>query len=63
LSHLQRQPLGVVLIVCLLSRGLVMVFARLVERRRRRNHADERRGHDAHSGRGGGDGSELVLAA
>jgi hypothetical protein len=51
------------MIVYLLSRGLVVLSARLVERRIRRKRGD---GHgDDGGGRGGrgGDGAELVLAA
>ena len=47
------------MIVYLLSRGLVMLSARLVERRIRRKRDDG----GGRGGSGGGDGSELVLAA
>ena len=52
------------MIVYLLSRGLVMLSARLVERRIRRKR-DEGRGDGGggRGGSGGGDGAELVLAA
>jgi hypothetical protein len=53
----------VAVIVYLLSRGLVMLFTRLVDRRIRRDRGD---GYgDDGGGRGGrgGDGAELVLAA
>jgi hypothetical protein len=51
------------LLAYLLSRGLVVLATRLVERRLRR--ARDEHGDDPGRGRGrrGGDGSELVLAA
>ena len=51
---------GVCVIVYLISRGLVMLSARLVERRIRRKRGDGG-GDDGRGGRGGG--AELVLAA
>ena len=57
----QGYPFGVViLLVYLLSRGLVTMYARLVERQSRRDHREENGGD---GGRGGGNGGELVLAA
>jgi hypothetical protein len=48
------------MIVYLLSRGLVVLSARFVERRRQRKHGE---GPDDGRGGRGGDGAELVLAA
>jgi hypothetical protein len=50
------------MIVYLLSRGVVVLSARLVERRRNRGDGPDD-GRGGRGGRGGGDGSELVLAA
>jgi hypothetical protein len=51
------------MIVYLLARSLVVLSARVVERRRRRRDRNDGRGDDGRGGRGGGGGSELVLAA
>jgi hypothetical protein len=50
------------MIVYLLARSLVVLSARLVERRRRRGRNDGR-GDEGRGGGGHSDGAELVLAA
>jgi hypothetical protein len=61
----QRYAPGVYVLAFLLSRGLVVLATRMVERRVRRRRDDDAGDGRGDGGRGGrgGDGADLVLAA